>query len=161
MLVTPVELRERSKIYLAAATAASRVEAKRQLAAYALTLAQVAECIERDTASVRVDDLRRALTEAQMALRIAPSELRAIAGAITQQAISQDRDRIKRWRQRAEELRTVADQFVVPSVQETLRRTAANYEQLADDAEAQLSGTPPTSSDEAGQGDAMQSQLIS
>jgi hypothetical protein len=51
-------------------------------------------------------------------------------------------DDIKRWRARAAELRAVADQFVVPSSQEVLHRAAANYEQLADNAEARLSRRP-------------------
>lgn len=50
------------------------------------------------------------------------------------------RDDIERWRRRAEELRTMADQFGIPSAQETLRRLASDYEQLADDAEARLAG---------------------
>jgi len=48
------------------------------------------------------------------------------------------RDDIERWRRRAEELRVMADQFGIPSAQETLRRLASDYEQLADDAEARL-----------------------
>jgi hypothetical protein len=51
-------------------------------------------------------------------------------------------DDIKRWRARAAELRAVADQFIVPSAQEVLQRAAANYEQLADNAEARLTGCP-------------------
>jgi hypothetical protein len=144
MLPTPVNLRERSKIYLDAAHTALSAEAKRQLAAYAFTLAQVAECMERDIAYERVDELGGVLAEAlQMALRVAPSELRAIADAAIQRSIAQDRNRIKRWRIRAEELRATADQFCVPSAQTSLRRAAANYEQLADDAEARLTRQPP------------------
>jgi hypothetical protein len=58
----------------------------------------------------------------------------------TQRAISDARVRIKPWRRRAEELRATADQFLVPSVQESLRRAAANYDQMADHAEALLTG---------------------
>ena len=151
MLPTPVELRDRSKIYLNAAHAALRADAKRQLAAYAFTLAQVAECMERDTANARVDEFRRVLAEAlEMALHVAPSELRAISDAAMQRSIRHARDLIKRWRIRAEELRATADQFSVPSAQTSLRRTAANYEQLADNAEARLSGQPPVAHQETG-----------
>src|SRR5215472_3987943 len=143
MLPTPVELRERSKVYLEAARAAVRVDARRQLAAYAFILAQVAECMECDETNARVDELGRVLNDAlRLALRVAPSELRAIADAATQRSIAADRDRIKRWRLRVEELRATADQFTVPSAQVSLRRAAANYEKLADDAEARLTRPP-------------------
>lgn len=51
-------------------------------------------------------------------------------------------ENIRRWRARAEELRAVADQFTIPSAQEGLRRAAANYEKLADHAEARLTDGP-------------------
>jgi hypothetical protein len=150
MLPTPVELRERSKVYLNAARAAVRADARRQLAAYAFILAQVAECMECDETNARVDELGRVLNDAlRLALRVAPSELRAIADAATQRAIAADRDRIKRWRNRVEELRATADQFTVPSAQVSLRRAAANYEKLADDAEARLT-RPPLARDAIG-----------
>ena len=65
-----------------------------------------------------------------------------IPDAITakQRAISDVRVRIEPWRRRAEGLRATADQFLVPSVQESLRRAAANYDQMADHAEALLTG---------------------
>lgn len=53
--------------------------------------------------------------------------------------VADTRDKIRRWRVRARELRTVADQFGLPSAQDSLRHLAATYEKLADDAEAQLS----------------------
>jgi hypothetical protein len=43
---------------------------------------------------------------------------------------------------RAEELRTTADQFSVPSAQEALRRAAANYDKMADNAQARLDTHP-------------------
>jgi hypothetical protein len=49
---------------------------------------------------------------------------------------------------RAEELRTTADQFEMPSAQESLRRAAANYEKIADHAEALLTGQRPAVKDE-------------
>jgi hypothetical protein len=71
----------------------------------------------------------------------AQSETRFVVDAVRQQDV---RDRIRKWRQRAEELRTAADQFVIPSAQETMRRIAGNYEQLADDGESLLEGHPST-----------------
>jgi hypothetical protein len=40
-------------------------------------------------------------------------------------------------------VRTTADQFQVSSAQESLRKAAANYDKLADDAEALLTGRRP------------------
>lgn len=73
---------------------------------------------------------------------VAASETPAIIPAAT---VQETRDRIIGWRQRAEELRTAADQFLGPSAQESLRRSAGNLEQMADHAEALLDGnrTPP------------------
>lgn len=56
---------------------------------------------------------------------------------------------INRWRARAEELRTIANQFEMWSAQESLRRTAANCDKLADHAEGLLPGLPPVEIDEA------------
>jgi hypothetical protein len=72
-------------------------------------------------------------------------QMRAIADAVNEQE-----KRIKRWRQKAEELRTIADQFTNPSTQQTMQRVAADYEKLADDGEARISGQPPASSEKAG-----------
>ena len=74
---------------------------------------------------------------------VAPSDMRALVDASNQQDA---RDRIKRWRQRAEELRTAADQFLEPSARESPRRAAGNCEQMADRAEALLDRKrePPT-----------------
>lgn len=59
-------------------------------------------------------------------------------------------DDIRRWRMRAEELRTLADRFVVPSVQAALRRAADNYDRLAGEAEARFTGRPSLPGEEAG-----------
>ena len=85
----------------------------------------------------------RAAVEAELV----PSEMqmRTIADTANEQE-----KRIKRWRQKAEELRTIADQFTNPSTQQTMRRVAADYEKLADDGEARISGRPPASSEKAG-----------
>ena len=49
-------------------------------------------------------------------------------------------ENIGRWRARARELRALADQFTIPSAQDGIRRAAAKYDKLADDAEARLAG---------------------
>jgi len=57
------------------------------------------------------------------------------------QAVPEKSRRIKRWRDRAEELRTTAQQFSHPSAQSSLRMAADNYDRLADRAEKQCAGT--------------------
>lgn len=54
-----------------------------------------------------------------------------------------ERRQVSAWRRRAEELRSVADHFAVPSVQETLRRTAFNLDKMANHSEALLTGKHP------------------
>ncbi|HZU89157.1 MAG TPA: hypothetical protein VE993_07855 [Stellaceae bacterium] len=49
-------------------------------------------------------------------------------------------EKVKRWRARAEELHTIADQFRNATHREELRRIADTYERLANDAEARLIG---------------------
>jgi hypothetical protein len=66
------------------------------------------------------------------------------------EAMPNERGQITRRRRRADELRAVADQFQVPSVQDALRRAAAKCEKMADYAEALLAGLPPAESDSAG-----------
>jgi hypothetical protein len=73
----------------------------------------------------------------------AASEKRQTAAAVDQRA------QIK-VRRRAEELRTTADQFEVPSARDTLRNAAANYDKMADNAEALLSGHLPSPGEKAG-----------
>jgi hypothetical protein len=86
--------------------------------------------------------------------------MRALAAALSaglhtdtaakERAVADERRRIRALRLRAEELRATADQFVVPSAQETLRRTAANYDQRANQAEALLEARPPAPGEKAG-----------
>ena len=54
----------------------------------------------------------------------------AVAEQLDEQdrAMPNERDQIMQGRQRAEELRAVADQFQVPSAQEAFRTAAANWE---------------------------------
>ena len=141
MLPTPVELREQSRLFRKAANAALNLATKRRLAAYALAVAQIAEKIERDedagepVQGVKAEHYQRllaqALDERRRQVEAQPQEPRVDRTAQRQ---------VARWRLRAEELRTTADQFAVPSAQESLRRAAVNYERLANEAEALLTG---------------------
>ncbi len=45
---------------------------------------------------------------------------------------------IEQWRRRAEEIRTVAENFVVPSAKDTMLKLARTYERLAGDLERRL-----------------------
>ncbi len=49
---------------------------------------------------------------------------------------------VEGWRRRAEEIRTAAESFAVPSAKETMLRVARNYERLADDLERRLRPQP-------------------
>jgi signal transduction histidine kinase len=74
------------------------------------------------------------------------SEVGTLVDAVNQQ---ETRNRIKRWRQRAEELRTAADQFLDETALDSLRRAAGNCEKMADYAEALLDGKPTPPVEEA------------
>lgn len=139
MLPTPAELRERSHRFRDVARKAATLDLKRQLATDALVLAQIAEAIEREgvVQGVKAERYRHLLAE------VLGNELQAMTAPGV-------RDRITQWRMRAEELRTTADQFQVPSAQESLRKAAANYDKLADDAEALLTGRRPVTDEKAG-----------
>ena len=67
--------------------------------------------------------------EVRAAVRGTPSDK---PNPIASKEATDEHAQIKRWRLKAEVLRTAADQFAVPSGQESLRRAAANYERLAD-----------------------------
>jgi hypothetical protein len=53
-------------------------------------------------------------------------------------------DQARRWRQKAEELRTVADQIANPFARDSLRRMADTYETLAAQAEKRSAGDRET-----------------
>jgi len=147
MLPSPAELCERSRFYLEAARDTTDTEAKRRFAACALILAQVAEAIERNkgAADANAAGLARVIADALATAREAPSdERRAVTVAIAaREVVTPDPHAdIRAWRLRAAELRATADQFAVPSAQESLRRTATNYERRADMVEAAMAGTP-------------------
>ena len=61
-----------------------------------------------------------------------PSDELHTDAAAKERASADERTRIRALRMRAEELRATAAQFVVPSAQESLRRTAANYDRRAE-----------------------------
>jgi hypothetical protein len=143
MLPSPSELRELSKRMLAAVSYARTDEMKQSLAEHAFLLAQVAEASERDNG---VDSfVRRSNIEhyARLLARALDERTRRTVEALLAQdcgAREKERRKIEAWRRRAEELLATAEQFGVPSAQETLRRAAANFTQMADHAEARLKG---------------------
>jgi hypothetical protein len=153
MLPSPAQLRERSRFYLKAAREATEPATKHRRINCAFVLAQVAQVIERDKQGANANAVRLAqmVFEVLAAAHSGPSDVpRADANADKEPAISGERARIRAWRVRAEELRTTADSFAVSSARESLQRAAANYDQLANDAEAMLEGTPSGPGEKAG-----------
>jgi hypothetical protein len=69
---------------------------------------------------------------------------------VDNEALEKNRRQIEAWRRRAEELRTTADNFTIPSTQESLRRVAANLDMMANHAEALLAGMPTAPEEETG-----------
>ena len=149
----PKQLRDLSRLYREAARKAD-AETKQQLAAHAATLAQVAEARERMIAARQVDASQRdAIERHKTALALALSDkvrqtVRTLLAGPP--AHGHGPSQIRAWRLRAEELRTTADEFRVPTAQEALRRAAANYEQLADNAEALLEQRPAPGQEKTG-----------
>jgi hypothetical protein len=76
-----------------------------------------------------------------------PVELRGEASHCLE---ADTRRQINEWRLRAAELRAMADDFDVPSVQEALRRAAENYDALAERAEELLDSGPAATNGKAG-----------
>ena len=152
MLPTPADLRELSERLQEAVPKAPTSEIKQSLAGHAFRLAQVAEQLERDAGldpyvatlnAKRYEDLiGQALDEVT---RRTAEKLLAENNA----ELDKQRSQIRAWRMRAQELRATADNFLVPSAQETLNRAAANYEQMADHAEALLTGRPSAPGEKA------------
>jgi hypothetical protein len=143
MLPTPAELRDLSHRLRQAACKATDIGTKRRLSEHALALAQVAEQIDQEIPNcdfvrgANITLYKRVL--AQALDERTQSMVRSLLGE-ENQAIDKRQDEIRAWRMRAEELRSVADQFPLPSAQESLRRAAANYDTLADYVAAQLAG---------------------
>jgi hypothetical protein len=145
MLPTPAELRELSKRLQEAVPKAPTSEMKQLLGGHAFRLAQVAEQLERDggldpyVAKANAERYEYFLGQAldEVTRRTAEKLL-----AENNAELGKQRSQIRAWRTRPEELRATADNFSVPSAQETLNRAAANYEQMADHAAALLTGKP-------------------
>ena len=148
---TPAELREQSRIFRDAALKAATPDLKRRLAQYALSIALAAESVERggqipDTVLVALREQQQLLTEALDGGAPVPPPAPPPSKPET---LPNVQDQIRQWRMRAEELRTTADQFGVPSAQDALRNAALNYLMMADNLEAQLGGHPPAPSGKA------------
>ena len=148
ILPTPGELRAKARLYRNAAKHASKSDDKRFLANCGLALAQIAEAIEGDG---RIDALLEA-PKLKNLLGYVDERVRNVVEQLMRQQKAEpiDTERIRAWRLRAEELRTAADNFSVPSAQDSLRRAAANYDRIADTAERSLGLRPPAPSDKAG-----------
>jgi len=148
-LPTAVELREHSRRYQQAARATDDAATKRQLAAHALIFAQIAEALAREGEAVPPEKI-----EHYKGLLAGP--LGGKVRQIVEELLNKPEphcgvpSQVKAWRMRAEELRTTAEGLAVPSAQEELRRAAANYDMLADQAEAQLMRWQPLPADKAG-----------
>jgi hypothetical protein len=143
MPLTPAEMREQSRRYREAARNAVDVATKRALAEKALALAQLAEAIEREGESDRTAKIER---YARLLSEVLSERSLHIHEPLDHRELTTAQREIKAWRMRAEELRATADQFEVPSAQEALRRASANYDKLADQAEALLTKrkSPPS-----------------
>jgi hypothetical protein len=143
MLPSPAELRELSERLRAVVPKAHTPELRRLLAGHAFRVAQVAEQIERSDAMDLL--VRRAIIERYerlLADALDERTRRTVQALLAQEshALDKERRQIEAWRRRAQELHATADHFTVPSAQEALNRAAANYEQMADHAEALLTG---------------------
>lgn len=154
MLPKPDELRALSGRFIQAVEKATAIELKRQLAAHALTLAEVAEQLERGdplNAFVQSANLER---YAHLLAGALDERTRATVERLLAEesgdAVQKQRDRARWWRMRAGELRATASQFAEPSAQEMLLRAASNYEQLASHAERLMTGTPKAPGEKAG-----------
>jgi hypothetical protein len=134
MLQKIVELRDRSRRFREAARKTADTITKRQFAENATVLAQLAEVIEREVELDRGAKIERYAGKLSEALN---ERARYIHDLLNDSETTAMR-RIKAWRARAEELRTTAGQFPVPSAQEALRKAAASFDKLATQAAALL-----------------------
>jgi hypothetical protein len=153
MLPAPAELRTLADDFRQAVQKVTIAELKQWLAGHALRLAQVAEQIEREgslAAFVRAANIER--YERLLAETLDPRTRATVCALLSQEndAVGKHRREIRAWRMRAEEIRTTADNFEVPSVKASLRTAADNYDRMADHAEALLAGRPPSAIGKAG-----------
>jgi hypothetical protein len=154
MLPKPDELRGLSERFIQAVEKVTAIELRKRLAAHALTLAQVAEQLERgDLLSAFVHNANVERYERLLAGAL-DEETRAMVERLLAEeddvALQKQRDQAKWWQMRAEELRATANQFAEPSAHEMLLRAAANYEQLANHAEGLVTGKPKARGEKAG-----------
>jgi hypothetical protein len=140
-LPTPVELREHSRRYQEAARKTDDAATRRQLAAHALTFAQIAEALLREGEAAQPETIEhyKRLLAGPLGGKVRQTVEKLLNKPEPERGAQ---SQVRAWRMRAEELRTTADGLTVPSAQEELRRAAANYDTLADQAEAQLRGMP-------------------
>ena len=154
MLPSPQELRELAERIRAAVPHAPTDEMKQLLAGHAFRLAQVAEQLERSDPDVGALVHRANIERYERLLAGVLDERtrRTVEELLGQEHVAHDKERrqIEAWRRRAVEIRAVADQFEVPSAQETMRRTAANLDMMADHTEALLTGRPKVPGEETG-----------
>jgi hypothetical protein len=131
MLQKIAELRDRSRRFREAARKTDYLTTKRRFAENASALAQLAEAMERDV------DLDRSAKIGCYAGELA--EVLNERAHHTHDVVTDSNTaarHIKVWRARAKELRTTADHFPVPKAQEALRRAAASFDRLANQAAA-------------------------
>jgi hypothetical protein len=143
MPLTIAELREAARRLSEAAERASSPGSKRRLAGTAFLLAQAAEQIERQDPPTLAPPQDRA---ARLVADALDERTRAVVEAFLSEGAEKIGDTlrdIRRWRMRAEELRTVADQTQSRSAKLTFLRVAADYDNLANHAEARLTQDVP------------------
>lgn len=154
MLPSPKELRDLAERIRAAVSHVRTDEMKQRLAGHAFRLAQVAEQLERTDASMDALVRRANIERYEHLLEGALDEQtrRTVEALLGQENTARDKERsqIQAWRRRAEELRATADQFSVPSAQESLRHAAANLEKMADHKETLMTGEPKVRGEQTG-----------
>ena len=94
-----------------------------------MIFARVAETIDR----IPLEEFKRS-AELRSLLRSADRSVRLVVESQLGVRIGPDAD----LRRRAEELRAIADQYEIPSIQQSLQEAAASFDRLADEADAEL-----------------------
>jgi hypothetical protein len=152
-MLPSAELRELLERIREAVPRAPTEEVKRALAGHVFHLAQVVEQLERDSGlDPYIAKANAARYEYLLGQALDDATRRTVEKLLSENKADLDKQRsqITAWRRRAEELRTTADNFTVPSAQESLRRAGANLDTMADHAEAILTGKPKAPGEEAG-----------
>jgi hypothetical protein len=131
MLQKIAALRDRSRRFQEAARKTDYLTTKRRFAENASVLAQLAEAMERDIKLDRSTKIERYAGELAEVLNERAHHTHDLVTDSNTAA-----RHIRVWRARANELRTTADHFPVPKAQEALRRAAASFDRLANQAAA-------------------------